>query len=1293
VSELLKEMREEKQKEIEEAREEEAKKIEEETKVEEVKEEPKAEEVKEEPKVEEVKEEPAKEPTLEDQLTEEYDKIKENVELRKLATEQADREALDAEIEQSNERVAKLTAEIKNRDKEVEAAEKPKQPEMEDGTRFSPKEIEKEAVEKMSPEEYGDATIKSREKIDQDDLGITTYKYTTPEGQEYIIKRGYDSNKDAPANRWDVYKGGEVLDDMYLDSYPTRSSAESVLKEGVGEARQKTKEPVNERAEQAEKKAEKKVEPEEDSPTESLLAAKTTSFTTFMDAPRKRGKLEIMRDDVVSLLEGYRDAEMKAAKTEAEQKTIFNRYEDKIRKAKNSFSRDRAVKDKRALEIRRKMLEDFIRDNRQDIMKLHGNVVPAVMNRINKIKTITSLNKAMDYIEEVFGKELKKEERRQKTKLRKSIDELTDPSGKKYINAKEGIKQLKDKSVSMRDWVKRLETIRQNMLEMTKEEAGKEMQKILDKEELSIEDYERLEELSLADMASMDLAELSRAEGKLKELLGEVRSKSIQDRIAQRAIIQEKRDKTQNELTGGKEVLDDPHQERTLDIKNRLSLLDFVGNSSWFSLLDKLSKHEMLESKGKVGTYNSRMVREWGDPVHKADVEHNTGMRETLGTVQDAFNRIMGKEVKAKSDYLRKKKLAVVAARNKGHETFENGKKVDNLVRDEYTDITGKKKPFVHSKNEIINMWMQMQRPGMEATMEGMGIFRQREDGTYEMTDLGKTIERNMTPEMKEWAEFQRDLYDKVLYDRYAPVYEEMFGVPMPKNDRYVPTYRETEVGDQTNITDLLSRETFQNIGHNRHLYKVTGSKAKLKIMDADEVLLTYIQRMEHFRAKAGLIKELNQVWRDRTIQRALEQNFGREYNDVVNNFLEDFAGRNIDYGRFARKVDWVRKNFTVASLAVKPVVFMKQLMSLPAYSAFMPAGELSKGMVKFMTNPEKYWKLMNEIPFVKNRYNIGSFDRDLAAAMKQRANQMTAGSQNIASDLMFLVKWGDRVPIMLGGFATYDYYKRKSLKEGKSAAKAHEIGVMEAERATRFTQQAANIADLSAWQRGGPWAKLFTMYMTAPLSYHRLASGGLRRMYYGAKAGSPQTVMEGAKAAAIGHVILPVLFQAAANGFSFDSKEERRDLMWAGILGNINSLFLIGEAAQWLVDSAVRGKGFEYQMSPLGSIAKDSGKALAKAIDNLEDYAGGDDVSFEEIQEIVDAILTPLTSIYGVAYKGPASIYSGIEDVIKGDTEYPLRRIMGFSESGLDRADIDYSREKPKGRNSRSRKNNNRGR
>ena len=203
---------------------------------------------------------------------------------------------------------------------------------------------------------------------------------------------------------------------------------------------------------------------------------------------------------------------------------------------------------------------------------------------------------------------------------------------------------------------------------------------------------------------------------------------------------------------------------------------------------------------------------------------------------------------------------------------------------------------------------------------------------------------------------------------------------------------------------------------------------------------------------------------------------------------------------------------------------------------------------------------------------------------------------------------------------------------------------------------------------------KAMTMYMTAPLAYQRMVSEGVRMAYYGVKGGQWGTARRGVKAAVIGHVILPTLFQFAAQGFELDDDEDKHDLLRAAIIGNINNYFALGDALETIVNWTT-GKKFGYTASPMESFVPKTGYAIMDLIDIASKYIEGEGLSLEDVAEFLKSASTPIAYGTGVPLIGMSNMAKGVIDASRDEEATLAKKIkwgIGYSKEQLDKSEYD---------------------
>jgi len=358
--------------------------------------------------------------------------------------------------------------------------------------------------------------------------------------------------------------------------------------------------------------------------------------------------------------------------------------------------------------------------------------------------------------------------------------------------------------------------------------------------------------------------------------------------------------------------------------------------------------------------------------------------------------------------------------------------------------------------------------------------------------------------------------------------------------------------------------------------------------------------------------------------------------------------------------VNTIRKRFIIGTIGMKGTVFVKQLFSQPAYLVSLGAKNTVKAVANFMANPKKQWDITMENPEARRRFEGAGGDADVVYAMAKDFRK-GGGTKDWVKFYMTNVRYGDITPIVVGYPKLYEmeYNKAKKTMSAKDAKKYAQKAAWEN---TNLWQQSSETPYLSPMQLGNPYIKLFTMYMTAPISYHRQATRALGNLASDVKRGRHKTsggrkiMRNHVKRFVVAHIVLPQLFTYAMNGLQWENDEQLRALF----VGNINNLPIVGDILDYALDE-LQGKPFDYAPTPTGSAAKYSVrliKMIAKMMDEEEKNV--------EVRDILDVTSDVASTTTGVPATGVYNTVEGAADVLKGETQYPFRRILGFSEYEL---------------------------
>ena len=541
-------------------------------------------------------------------------------------------------------------------------------------------------------------------------------------------------------------------------------------------------------------------------------------------------------------------------------------------------------------------------------------------------------------------------------------------------------------------------------------------------------------------------------------------------------------------------------------------------------------------------------------------------------------------------------------------------------------DGTAVEMDLVFTKAELRDRAMKLMDPTLEASFVEMGYNEDTKADIFEaLTDQDKAFIENQ-------FEFYRAYYDGV-----NEVYKEYNGINLPKNNMYSPLRREgvaKPVDD--GMGEFLKETSFRASAANPGASKArTANTLTISKISDLSVMERHVAEMEHFKAWAEKIRDMNAVWKDPKVRAAVEINHGKNMVALVDNFVGDIANGASRMGQRLEGLDKYRSNIVKSMLAAKPAIMLKQLTSFVAFADKMPSGQFAKYMVQFWKNPVKNTKDLYSSEMLKARGK--NIERDLKLAMQSKEHSAFAKHQSFFDMLMLNVQMGDQGAIVLGG---WPYYKYLMDKKGLT----HEQAITKMEKAAESSQQSGDITEQSAWQRGGSLAKLLTMFTSSQNQYIRKELGAVRNLFNG-RQGIGQTM----KTLLIFHIMLPMLFQFASDRFTWDEDEQKR----AALFGSLNGYFIIGDALDYIIRYMLGMKNFNMEM-PVYSAVHDFIKMTA-----LVDLF---DLSVDEAFKAFESLGGVLGVGTGLPLKQAVRTAKGAVDSLSGEYEKGFSELMGYS-------------------------------
>ncbi len=477
-------------------------------------------------------------------------------------------------------------------------------------------------------------------------------------------------------------------------------------------------------------------------------------------------------------------------------------------------------------------------------------------------------------------------------------------------------------------------------------------------------------------------------------------------------------------------------------------------------------------------------------------------------------------------------------------------------------------------------------------------------------------------------------------YTGINEVFREMRGVNLPFNDRHTPIavegYESSEDSGSDFLHDIFVRMSVSQISG---LQERTGSKKAIKQRSDLTVLQAHVVDMEHYKAWALKLREIEAVWKSPRIRAAVELYHGTEILRIIDNFLNDFNANRYTLGARIKLLDRARINFQKSRLFGKVKIGIGQLSSVFTMLEKVGPINFSKNIVRFFkvlaTNPDEIKQMLLNSESIRARW--GGAERDLKEVMQEGDFSRLAGSGKFTDLLSLNIRLGDMGSAIMGGWIYKTYLVEKKNMSPDEA-------MFLAEQHIEDTMQSSDFDQQSYWQRAGSFGKLMSMFVSNPNQYVRKMLGATRNLYSGRI-----TIGEAAKTLALYHFFLPMLYQFISDGFHWDSDEQKR----TALLGPMNGFFLVGDGLEFLARWMVGAKTYDMNNPMLGLI-HDIIKATSLV--NLLD------LSTEKIFKGLEAVGNIAGEVTGQPLGQVVNVGEGFSDVLSGEYEKGLYEVMGWS-------------------------------
>ena len=729
-------------------------------------------------------------------------------------------------------------------------------------------------------------------------------------------------------------------------------------------------------------------------------------------------------------------------------------------------------------------------------------------------------------------------------------------------------------------------------------------------------------------------------------------------------IVNLKEEDSEAELERNKTGLQNIEKKKLVAGKVKFFFQDFLQNAG-----DFFTDHEGLDGlMDKIGKLPGEL---FGGALQdmvtgKIDESSRTFKERTMytsGKVEQKLVEIYGKYWKPKlrenrqlahTFSVNQEQLAKAQKAFDANPTPETQEKLDEAI-----DNSEK----IYTQNQMSYLYNQHKDPSNDGAFEKMYGPQYKE--------ILSEIEKALTPEVKAFADWQVSELFPELYEHYNEVYKKIYHTNMPWNEFYAGRiYRD---GVEVSPLDLLSggAAAFNNSVNQASTLSRINNTVKILPMDGTDALMSYIHDMEYFAAYAESIRDVNKIFTNEYIRGAIKSIHGDNTVKLIDNSIQKIANKGVQTEKWSKWFNAMNTMFIVARLAISPLIMIKQLTSTFTYANDIGSRNWLKYSAKNMIELNGVFQEMRDNSVYMQERGTQSLMRAMETYSESAMQEFvpTPTKDFMVNFMMYMVKFGDRNAIFLGGAANSSYYKDQAIKSGETEQEAIQIAIRKFERDTKRTQQSSDLQDKDFYQTGHPMVRAANFFLSTPRQYLRKDIQAVRNLGRKLKAWDKNagkgSVKENLRTLLMYHVYMPVLFQYISmglpgllRGFREDDDE---DLMRAAIMGPLNGLFIAGEllgmAADYYQGKPWAGEGTK----SLGilNVATSIFQKL-KAANRMKEGPKKDAKMKQAYLEML-TILPP-----GIPAPTLSKLIDNYSKIISGDYENTgeaLLRLMNFSE------------------------------
>jgi hypothetical protein len=288
-------------------------------------------------------------------------------------------------------------------------------------------------------------------------------------------------------------------------------------------------------------------------------------------------------------------------------------------------------------------------------------------------------------------------------------------------------------------------------------------------------------------------------------------------------------------------------------------------------------------------------------------------------------------------------------------------------------------------------------------------------------------------------------------YANINAVYSELNGVNLPQIKNYSPVTVQPVNAPAGQVLDPVSGSAMSGASTSPGALRTRGTSiAEPRFQDALQTYIAHTLQMEHWKAFAPMLSEVNGILRNRDVQNSVQEKGGIEARKMLNSWLDYFGqGGNRDAGAHLalnQGLNNILGRASQVALVGRISTLLIQSTQLGAALAEVPAGPYLKRMGKLLSG-QLSWDAALNSDYIQRR--IKQMPPVVQMAMQGLKGAKPTAIQQAGKRLGMLLSGADGL-FTAGTYAiVYDWHLSKAKELGLAGQQAEDYARNTAERAT----------------------------------------------------------------------------------------------------------------------------------------------------------------------------------------------------------------------------------------------------